>query len=91
MDTPSTSTTEEIIRRIQCEFLEMPGLRLTEQQACRLWALDPLCCSAVLSVLIKSGFLFRTRNGAFMRADRAVPEKVDLPAATGPRARATAA
>ena len=27
-------------QRVQGEFLEMPGLRLTQPQACRLWGLD---------------------------------------------------
>ena len=28
------------LRRAQAEFLEMPGLQLTEAQAARLWAFD---------------------------------------------------
>ena len=32
--------TEDVLRRVQGEFLEMPGLRLTEAQARRLWNLD---------------------------------------------------
>ena len=58
------------IERIRSEFLEMPGLRLTEAQARRLWGLDAASCSALLSALIDARFLFRTRDGAFMRADQ---------------------
>jgi hypothetical protein len=36
--------TEEVLRRVQGEFLEMPGLRLTRAQACRMWGLDPASC-----------------------------------------------
>ena len=42
-DAPSTfvketlSQIEEILRRVQGEFLKMPGLRLAEAQAGRLW------------------------------------------------------
>jgi hypothetical protein len=50
------------------EFLEMPGLRLTRQQARRLWALDPDTCDALLATLEGSGFLRRTREGKFMMA-----------------------
>jgi hypothetical protein len=40
--------TEEVLRRVQGEFLEMPGLRLTEAQARRLWGLDTAACDALL-------------------------------------------
>jgi hypothetical protein len=60
---------EEVLRRVKGEFLEMPGLRLTEAQARRLWGLDAAVCSALLDTLVASNFLFRTRDGAFMRAD----------------------
>lgn len=62
---------ERLVRRLKSEFLEMPGLKLTEAQACRLWALDAASCAYVLDNLVKSKFLFKTRDGAFMRIDRA--------------------
>jgi hypothetical protein len=62
---------DEVIRRVQGEFLEMPGLRLTEPQARRLWGLDAVSCSALLDALIDAEFLFRTRDGAVMRVERA--------------------
>jgi hypothetical protein len=64
---------ERILQRIRGEFLEMPGLRLTEAQARRLWALDAATCSAMLAELVESGFLYRTRDGAFMRLEHAGP------------------
>ena len=42
------SVTEDVLRRVQAEFLEMPGLRVTEAQACRLLGLDAATCSALL-------------------------------------------
>jgi hypothetical protein len=57
---------ERILQRIRGEFLEMPGLRLTEAQARRLWALDAATSAAILAELVDSGFLYRTRDGAFM-------------------------
>ena len=64
---------EAMLRRVQSEFLEMPGLRLTEPQARRLWNLDARTCAALLTVLVDANFLFRTRDGAFMRIDQAKP------------------
>jgi len=57
---------ERIVRRIQAEFLEMPGLCLTIEQAQRLWSLEPHTCEAVLRSLIDSRFLRRTDRGLFV-------------------------
>jgi hypothetical protein len=70
--------TEEVFRRVQGEFLEMPGLRLTEAQARRLWGLDADSCDALLRALVDAKFLFRTRDGAFMRFEQAAPVKALL-------------
>jgi len=56
------------LRRAQAEFIEMPGLQLTEAQAARLWCFDSALCSAVLTALVESRFLIRTRNASFSRA-----------------------
>ncbi len=82
MQDPSVRLHDDIVRRIQGEFLEMPGLRLTEPQARRLWALEPSLCSAVLTELVDDGFLLRTREGAFIRVDVGRPVKVDRPRPT---------
>jgi len=60
---------QDVVRRIRGEFLEMPGLRLTAQQARRLWRLDESACNAVLGALVDAQFLARTRDGAFIRQD----------------------
>ena len=60
---------QDILRRIQGEFLEMPGLRLSAVHAQRLWNLDPLICEALLGALVDAHFLVRMRDGAFIRAD----------------------
>ena len=67
--------TEEVLRRVQGEFLEMPGLRLTEAQARRLWGLDTAVCDALLGALVDANFLFKTRDGAFMKVDHGAPTK----------------
>ena len=56
-----------ILVRVQSEYLEMPGLKLTEAQARRLWSLDGNTCQFVLATLVKRGFLRRSRNGTYVR------------------------
>ncbi len=73
-----TGTTDEVLRRVQGEFLEMPGLRLTVPQARRLWGLDAISCDQLLGTLVEAQFLFKTRGGAFMRVDHAAPLKATL-------------
>lgn len=70
--------TEEVLRRVQGEFLEMPGLRLTGPQARRLWALDTASCDALLGALVDAKFLFKTRDGSFMRIEHAKPQKATI-------------
>ena len=60
---------DEVLQRIQGEFVEMPGLRLTPAQAQRLWGLDRSACDALLNALVDAKFLFRTRDGAFVRSE----------------------
>jgi hypothetical protein len=73
-----THRIEETLRRVQGEFLEMPGLRLTEPQARRLWGLDHDVCEALLQTLVDANFLFRTRDGAFMRVEQPTPLRAGL-------------
>lgn len=75
MQAPRVHRREEIVDRVKGEFIEMPGLRLTESQARRMWSLEPSLCTAVLTELVDNGFLLRTRDGAFVRVDLATPLK----------------
>jgi hypothetical protein len=59
-----------IERLVRGEFLEMPCLTLTLQQAMRLWQLDHALCRAVLGSLVRARFLVETRRGAFRRLER---------------------
>src|SRR5688572_7640242 len=59
----------DALQRVQGEFIEMPGLRLTTAQAQRLWGLDRAACDALLGALVDAKFLFRTRDGAFVRSE----------------------
>lgn len=43
--------------RIIGEFLEMPGLSLTIEQACRLWGCDVATCRRVIDLLVSERVL----------------------------------
>lgn len=85
MQAPRVHHHSDIVSRVKGEFLEMPGLRLTELQARRLWALEPSLCNAVLTELVDNGFLLRTRDGAFVRVDIVAPLKVSRTGSHGRR------
>ena len=83
MATTTHAVPDALFRRIQGEFLEMPGLCLTQPQACRLWGLDRETCGMLLSRLVDARFLTRTHDGAFVQLDRTqhsarMPDSSDL-------------
>jgi hypothetical protein len=57
-----------LVQRIEGEYYEMPGLKLTEAQAQRLWDLDPDTCHIVLVTLMQRRVLRRTASGMYVRA-----------------------
>ena len=60
---------ETIVQRVRGEYIEMPGLSLTEHQAQRLWHLEPEACRSLFSALVESGFLRQTPRGHYIRAN----------------------
>ena len=74
------STHDLLLARIRGEFREMPGLRLTFAQACRLWHLDAAHCRAVLEGLVAEGFIHQAHDGAYtaVAATRGTPLKATL-------------
>lgn len=60
------SPPEMLVTRIRGEYREMPGLRLTAAQACRLWQIDAPTCDVVLQTLVSEGFLLRRQDGKFI-------------------------
>jgi hypothetical protein len=56
---PCTAHPEEhdLCTRVQAEFREMPGLRLTLPQASRLFSIEPTRCERVLGALVHAGHL----------------------------------
>ena len=68
---------DEVLQRIQGEFVEMPGLRLTAPQAQRLWGLERDVCTALLGALVDAKFLLQTRDGSFVRMEGARPMRLN--------------
>jgi hypothetical protein len=66
---PALQSADMVLCRIRSEYGEMPGLKLTAAQAQRLWGLDRESCDGLMIDLVNSGFLARTRDGAFVRRD----------------------
>ena len=67
--TPTTADTTTAARvwieRIDSEYREMPGLRLTLAQAARLWGLPAPQCRALLGALVERGRLVETPDGLY--------------------------
>ena len=57
----------DVLKRIQMEYVEMPDLKLTLQQARRLWNLDSLVCEAAMDALVAVKFLRQTPDGKYLR------------------------
>ncbi len=57
-----TSLSQQIFDRICSEYIEMPGLRLTDKQAQRLWGLGEETCCTALALLVEAGFLYKNKG-----------------------------
>lgn len=53
---------EGLLHRVKSEFVEMPGLSLTETQAARLWQLPRDEAARLLHRLVDARFLVRDRD-----------------------------
>jgi hypothetical protein len=56
-----------LLRRMWSEFVEMPGLRLTDAQAQRLWGVSADMCLSALETLVALNALVRTSDGRYAR------------------------
>lgn len=67
MTDAGSAADDALLARVYAEFLEMPGLRLTCQQAQRLWGLDNATCLKLLELLVDAKFLRRLGHGMYTR------------------------
>ena len=63
-----TRVSEQLVKRVKSEFIEMPGLRLTLEQGSRLWGLERDECDALLHSLVHRKFLTVTGAAKHGRA-----------------------
>jgi hypothetical protein len=54
-----------VLQRIRAEYREMPGLRLTQDQAGRLCGVEHALCRMVLDALVVEKFLCITSDGRY--------------------------
>jgi hypothetical protein len=50
----------DAVLRARAEFLEMPDLYVTPEEASRLWQVDVTVCASVLDELARAGLIIRT-------------------------------
>ena len=62
-------TIEDLAWLIDAEYREMPGMRLTFPQICRLWNLSAEEGGRVLDYLVRSGLLTRDRENRYCRTE----------------------
>lgn len=59
---------DALLRRVRGEFREMPGMRLTIDQAARLWTIDRGTCANIFHSLVAARFLEIDPNGRYRKA-----------------------
>jgi hypothetical protein len=75
---------DPLLNRIRSEFLEMPGQRLTRDQAKRLYGVDEAQCRYALDQLVDAKFLCVQPDGTYARTSdgadppRPNPAKADI-------------
>ena len=63
-----TSKEDDLLMRARGEYREMPGMRLTIDQAMRLWNVDRQTCQWLLDALVDAHFLAIDANGRYRKA-----------------------
>ena len=67
---------DPLLARIRGEYREMPGLRLTVDQACRLWHMESGTCQGLLDELVREQTLYRRADGAYCAFPPIAPRPV---------------
>jgi hypothetical protein len=63
----ASGVTPELLDIIRAEYREMPCMRLTRSQFCRLWDLELAECDAAIALLRDEGFLDQDDHGQLYR------------------------
>ena len=67
-DRRDTTSRDRLLTRVQSEFEEMPSLRLTFDQACRLFSLAPDVCGRILTRLLDDDVIWIAEDGRYCSA-----------------------
>lgn len=78
MNNANIPAIDNFLDRICAEYLEMPGLRVTYDQAQRLWGLDASTCREALDCLVDVRFLTLTTAGQYARLTEGPVKKPNL-------------
>ena len=62
---PNQADLSDWLRRIEAEYRDMPGLKLTEPQIQRLWCLDNRTSTVIVRMLVARGVLRETPQHAY--------------------------
>ena len=68
---------DDLLSRIRSEYIEMPGLWLTTEQAVRIWGIEREQCVQLLRALVTQGFLVARADGKFGRTTEGRPDGGD--------------
>jgi hypothetical protein len=63
-----TSDDKRLLARVRGEYRELPGMRLTIEQAMRLWSLDRQACTGIFDSLVASHDLEIDGTGRYRKA-----------------------
>ena len=67
MPTIDADSEQQLLRRIRAEYGEMPGLRLTLEQAQKLFGVPQHTCARLLDALVADRLLACHPDGTYMR------------------------
>ncbi len=59
-----------LVERIRHEYEALPGLKLTEAQACRLWSASADACHTAFEALVAEGLLWLAPSGRYVALPR---------------------
>jgi hypothetical protein len=76
---------QHLLNRLRGEYLEMPGMGLTAQQAQRLCGLERALCQAALDALVDARFLYLKTNGQYARVTEVASGPTTVKAVDSPR------
>jgi hypothetical protein len=84
----TVSSTRDGLARIQAEYREMPGLRLTCEQVARLCGVELTACEHMLDALVSTKYLERGLDGRYALPVADTTRRATAPSFKLPRHRA---